>query len=86
MTTDEYRALVEAGPAVVRVAKEDMLKLLDRLKAAEKYLPNRLSDDQKREIGERGYKHGQQKILAREYGVSASVIRKIQDEYGCRSK
>jgi len=36
MTTDEYRALVEAGPAVVMVAKEDMLKLLDRLKEAEK--------------------------------------------------
>jgi hypothetical protein len=26
---DEYRALVEAGPAVVMVAKADMLKLLD---------------------------------------------------------
>ena len=36
MKTDEYRALVEAGPAVVMVAKEDMLKLLDRLKEAEK--------------------------------------------------
>ena len=36
MTTDEYRALVQAGPAVVMVAKEDMLKLLDRLKEAEK--------------------------------------------------
>jgi hypothetical protein len=36
MNNDEYRALVEAGPAVVMVAKEDMLKLLDRLKAAEK--------------------------------------------------
>ena len=31
MKDDEYRALVEAGPAVVMVAKEDMLKLLDRL-------------------------------------------------------
>ena len=29
MTNDEYRALVEAGPAVVMVAKEDLLKLLD---------------------------------------------------------
>jgi hypothetical protein len=29
MINDEYRALVEAGPAVVMVAKEDMLKLLD---------------------------------------------------------
>ncbi len=29
MTTDEYRALVEAGPAVVMVDKEKMLKLLD---------------------------------------------------------
>jgi hypothetical protein len=31
MNDQEYRALVEAGPAVVMVAKEDMLKLLDRL-------------------------------------------------------
>jgi hypothetical protein len=29
MTNDEYRALVEGGPAVVMVAKEDLLKLLD---------------------------------------------------------
>jgi hypothetical protein len=29
MNNDVYRALVEAGPAVVMVAKEDMLKLLD---------------------------------------------------------
>lgn len=29
MKDDEYRALVESGPAVVMVAKEDMLKLLD---------------------------------------------------------
>jgi hypothetical protein len=36
MTNDEYRALVEAGPAVVTVAKADMLKLLDRLEKAEK--------------------------------------------------
>jgi hypothetical protein len=36
MKDDEYRALVEAGPAVVMVAREDMLKLLDRLKEAEK--------------------------------------------------
>jgi ABC-type Fe3+-hydroxamate transport system substrate-binding protein len=46
MTNDEYRALLEAGPAVVMVAREDMLKLLekliemgrllDELKAAEK--------------------------------------------------
>jgi hypothetical protein len=28
MKTDEYRALVEAGPPVVMVAKEDMLRLL----------------------------------------------------------
>jgi hypothetical protein len=38
MTNDEYRALVEAGPAVVMVAKADMLKLLDRLEKAEKIL------------------------------------------------
>jgi hypothetical protein len=31
MTDQEYRALVEAGPAVVMVDKEDMLKLIDRL-------------------------------------------------------
>ena len=37
MNTDEYRALVEAGPAVVMVAKEDMLKLLDKVKAAEEW-------------------------------------------------
>jgi hypothetical protein len=36
MTTDEYRALVEAGPTVVMMAKADMLKLLDRLEKAEK--------------------------------------------------
>jgi hypothetical protein len=36
MNNDEYRALVEAGPAVVMLAKADMLKLLDRLKEAEK--------------------------------------------------
>ena len=36
MKDEEYRALVEAGPAVIMVAKEDMLKLLDRLKEAEK--------------------------------------------------
>ena len=29
MNNDEYRALVQAGPAVVMVAKADMLKLLD---------------------------------------------------------
>ncbi len=32
MTTDEYRALVEAGPAVVMVDKEKMLELLDEYK------------------------------------------------------
>ncbi len=31
MKDDEYRDLVKAGPAVVMVAKEDMLKLLNRL-------------------------------------------------------
>jgi hypothetical protein len=36
MTTDEYRALVEAGPAVVMVAKADMLQLLDSVKEIEK--------------------------------------------------
>ena len=30
MKDEEYRALVAAGPAVVMVAKEDMLKLLDQ--------------------------------------------------------
>jgi hypothetical protein len=29
MKDDQYRAMVEAGPAVVMVAREDMLKLLD---------------------------------------------------------
>jgi hypothetical protein len=29
MTDDEFRALVEAGPCVVMVAKSDMLRLLD---------------------------------------------------------
>jgi hypothetical protein len=38
MTTDEYRALVEAGPAVVMVSKEDMLRLLERLMIAEQEL------------------------------------------------
>jgi hypothetical protein len=36
MTTDEYRALVEAGPAIVMVAKADMLQLLDSVKEIEK--------------------------------------------------
>lgn len=31
MDDEEYRALVAAGPAVVMVAKEDMLKLLNRI-------------------------------------------------------
>jgi hypothetical protein len=41
MKDDEYRALVEAGPAVVMVAKADMLKMLEllhRLEKAEKML------------------------------------------------
>jgi hypothetical protein len=38
MKTDEYRALVEAGPAVVMVAKDDMLKLLEALIIAEQEL------------------------------------------------
>jgi hypothetical protein len=41
MNLHEYRALVEAGPAVVMVAKEDMLKMLEllhRLEKAEKML------------------------------------------------
>lgn len=38
MKDDEYRALVEAGPAVVMVAKEDMLKLLDRLIQLEQWV------------------------------------------------
>jgi hypothetical protein len=36
MNNDEYRALVEAGPAVVMVAKADMLRLLDSVKEIEK--------------------------------------------------
>jgi hypothetical protein len=38
MKDDEYRALVAAGPAVVMVAKEDMLRLLERLMIAEQEL------------------------------------------------
>jgi hypothetical protein len=38
MTNDQYRALVEAGPAVIMVAKADMLRLLERLMIAEKDL------------------------------------------------
>jgi hypothetical protein len=38
MNNDEYRALVAAGPAVVMVAKEDMLRLLERLMIAEQEL------------------------------------------------
>ena len=38
MNDHEYRALVEAGPAVVMVAKEDMLRLLERLMIAEQEL------------------------------------------------
>jgi hypothetical protein len=38
MTNDEYRALVEAGPAPVMVAKADMLRLLERLMIAEQEL------------------------------------------------
>jgi hypothetical protein len=33
MTDDEFRALVEAGPCVVMVAKSDMLRLLDEVAA-----------------------------------------------------
>ncbi len=40
MKDDEYRALVEAGPAVVMVAKDDMLKLLDRLIQLEVWVKN----------------------------------------------
>lgn len=40
MNDQEYRALVEAGPAVVMVAKEDMLKLLDRLIQFEVWVKN----------------------------------------------
>ena len=38
MTDEEYHALIAAGPAVVMVAKEDMLKLLERLIIAEQKL------------------------------------------------
>lgn len=38
MNNDQYRALVEAGPAVVMVAKADMLRLLERLIIAEQEL------------------------------------------------
>jgi hypothetical protein len=34
MTADELRALTAAGPAVVMVAKDDMLRLLDEREAA----------------------------------------------------
>jgi hypothetical protein len=43
MKDDEYRALVEAGPAVVMVAKEDMLKLLNRIILLTE--ANRLADE-----------------------------------------
>jgi hypothetical protein len=33
MSDDEFRALVEAGPCVVMVAKSDMLRLLDERQA-----------------------------------------------------
>jgi hypothetical protein len=73
----EYRALVEAGPAVVMVAKADMLKLLDRLKAAEK--GNRalckLTDDQVREILSI---RSTDVALAGLYGVTPPTIRKIR--------
>ena len=38
MNQQEYRALVEAGPAVVMVAKEDMLRILHALMIAEQKL------------------------------------------------
>jgi hypothetical protein len=38
MNLHEYRALVEAGPAVVMVAKADMLKMLEALLIAEQEL------------------------------------------------
>jgi hypothetical protein len=37
MNTDKFRALVEAGPAAVMVAKEDMLKLLDEYRYWRKF-------------------------------------------------
>jgi CDP-diacylglycerol pyrophosphatase len=43
MTDQEYRALVEAGPAVVMVAKDDMLKLLNRIILLTE--ANRLADE-----------------------------------------
>ena len=43
MTDQEYRALVEAGPAVVMVAKQDMLKLLNRIILLAE--ANRLADE-----------------------------------------
>ena len=77
MTTDEYRALVEAGPAVVMVAKEDMLKLLDRLIAAEKGYEalRKLTDEQVREILRT---RSTDVALAKHYEVTPPTIRRIR--------
>ncbi len=77
MTDQEYRALVEAGPAVVMVAKEDMLKLLDRLKAAEKgnEASRKLTDKQVREILST---RSTDVALAKHYEVTPPTIRKIR--------
>jgi len=82
MNTDEYRALVEAGPAVVMVAKEDMLKLLDRLKAAERQVEvtriaqkPKLTDEQVREILSSRLTDVE---LAKIYGVTPPTILRIR--------
>jgi hypothetical protein len=75
MNNDEYRALVEAGPAVVMVAKEDMLKMLDRLIAAEKGNGCKLTDEQVREIRST---RSTDVALAKHYKVTPPTIRKIR--------
>jgi hypothetical protein len=79
----EYRALVEAGPAVVMVAKADMLKLLDD---AHRYrheeARRKLTDEQVREIRSSSITGT---ALASRYGVTKTTIYKIKNgvSYRC---
>ena len=81
----EYRALIEGGPAVVMVAKADMLRLLDD---AYKYrhekakherfakLARKLTDEQVQEIRCSSLKGTE---LAMRYGVTNTTIYKIKN-------
>jgi hypothetical protein len=79
----EYRALVEAGPAVVMVAKADMLKLLDYVhRYRHQEARRKLTDEQVREIRSSSITGT---ALASRYGVTNTTIYKIKNgvSYRC---